>query len=134
MRRCYQIPGFLGVEPHYLPLVYVRKSAGNARLSLKTLPFRACITKTMNHHQILFFFAKMVCASPYRFIDCFQQGVFSFFCKRGKLFPSHKRACIRARELCFALRSVYASELQHPLNRDDLMSPAKANGAVSHLQ
>ena len=134
MRPSYQIPGFLCVEPHYLPLVSVRKSAGNARLALKILPFRACITKTMNVHHILFFFAKMVCASPYRLIDCFHQGVSSFFCERSKLFLLHERACIKARELRFAPCPVYASELQYPLDKDDLMSPGKANGAVSHLQ
>ena len=121
---------FSFVEPHCLRLVYVRKSAGNARLVLKILPFRACITKTMNVHHILFFLAKMVCASPYRFVDCFHQEVSSFSCKRGKLFLLHKRPCIKARELRFALYPVNAGEFQQTRNKDDLMPPGKTNDAV----
>ena len=88
----------------------------------------------MNVHHILFFSAKMVCAFSYRFIDCFHQEVSNFFCKRGKLFLLHKRPCIKARELCFALSPVNASEFQQTRNKDDLMSPGKANDSTSHLQ
>ena len=97
-------------EPHYLQAVSFAKRSRKARPVLRFPRFRGCDAKIMVSHFIVCFFAKMVSGSLCGFVDLHFFKKFPPTPKRGKLFLSLKRRCVKAHELRFALRPVDASE------------------------